>query len=103
MLAISEQHQEFGVLRALGVRPKGVVSIISWQILLVLFASYAFGVAFGIIITLLTLVPEPVVTYYTVIQIAASLLATLVATFLISLYPAVRFARKPTLEVLAQP
>jgi len=103
MLAISEQHQEFGVLRALGVRPEGVISIISWQILVILFASYAFGVAFGTIITLLTLVPEPVITYYAVVQIAVSLLATLVATFLVSLYPAIRFARKPTLEVIAQP
>lgn len=103
MLAVSEQHQEFGVLRALGVRPKGVVSIISWQILVVLFASYAFGVAFGMMITLLILFPEPVVTDYIVIQIAVSLLAALIATFLISLYPAIRFARKPTLEVLAQP
>jgi ABC-type antimicrobial peptide transport system permease subunit len=103
MLAVSEQHQEFGVLRALGVKPKGVISIISWQILVVLFASYAFGVAFGIIITLLILFPEPVITNCIVIQIAVSLLAALIATFLISLYPAVRFARKPTLEVLAQP
>lgn len=59
------------------------------------------GIAFGIIITLLILVKDPFVTVYTVMEIAGWLLIALVATFLFSLYPAIRFARKPILEIMA--
>lgn len=103
MLAITEQHQEFGILRALGAEPKTIVKIVAIQNLVVLLSSYACGVSFGIIITLLILVQKPLVTSYTVIQIAGWLLAALTATFISSIYPAARFARKPTLEVLTQP
>jgi ABC-type antimicrobial peptide transport system permease subunit len=103
MLGTSEQHQEFGVLRALGVRPKSIINVMSWQVATVLVASYVFGVAFGIIITLLILVPEPVITQYNVLQIVASLLAALLISFAISLYPAIRFARKSILDILSNP
>jgi ABC-type antimicrobial peptide transport system permease subunit len=103
MLAITEQHQEFGILRALGAKPKTILKIVAIQNLVVLLSSYACGVSFGIIITLLILVQKPLVTSYTVIQIAGWLLAALTATFILSLYPAARFARKPTHEVLTQP
>jgi ABC-type antimicrobial peptide transport system permease subunit len=101
MLAIAEQRQEFGILRAVGAKPKTVVKIVSGQSFLVLLSSYAMGIAFGIIITLLILVQEPFVTVYTVMEIAGWLLIALVATFLFSLYPAIRFARKPILEIIA--
>jgi putative ABC transport system permease protein len=101
MLAITEQRQEFGVLRAVGAKPNAVVKIVSGQSLLVLLSSYAIGIAFGIIITLLILVPKPLVTSYTVMEIAGWLLISLAATFILSLYPAIRFAKKPILEILA--
>ncbi len=101
MLAITEQRQEFGVLRAVGAKPNAVVKIVSEQSLLVLLSSYAIGIAFGIIITLLILVPKPLVTSYTVIEIAGWLLISLAATFILSLYPAIKFAKKPILEILA--
>jgi len=100
MLAITEQRQEFGVLRALGAKPKTVVKIVSGQSFIVLLSSYAVGIALGMIITLLILVPEPFVTSYTVMEIAGWLLAALAATFVFSLYPAVKFARKPILEIM---
>jgi ABC-type antimicrobial peptide transport system permease subunit len=101
MLAIAEQRQEFGVLRAVGAKPNTIVKIVSGQSLLVLLSSYAIGIAFGIIITLLILVPKPLVTSYTVIEIAGWLLILLAATFILSLYPAIRFAKKPILEILS--
>jgi len=101
MLAIAEQRQEFGVLRAIGAKPKTIVKIVSGQSILVLLSSYSVGTAFGIIITLLILVPKPLVTIYTVIEIAGWLIIALAATFLFSLYPAIKFARKPILEVVA--
>jgi ABC-type antimicrobial peptide transport system permease subunit len=102
MLAINEQKQEFGILRALGARPRTIVKIVSGQSLVVLLSSYAVGIAFGIIITLLILVEEPIVTGYTVMAIAGWLLIGLAATFLSSLYPALRFAKKPILETMSQ-
>jgi putative ABC transport system permease protein len=102
MLVITEQRQEFGVLRALGAKPKTVLKIVSWQSLVVLLSSYALGIAFGIIATLLILVPEPLVTSYTIIEIAGWLLMALAATLIFSLYPAIKFAKKPLLEIMAQ-
>jgi len=100
MLAIAEQRQEFGVLRALGAKPKTVVTIISEQSFIVLLSSYAVGVALGIIITLLILVPKPLVTSYNVLEIAGWLLIAFAAIFVFSLYPATRFAKKPILEIM---
>ncbi len=103
MLAIAEQHQEFGVLRAVGIRPKTVVKIISEQSFIILLSSCAIGIPIGIIITLLILVPEPVVTGYTILEIAGWLLTALVVMFVSSLYPAMKFARKPILEIMNKP
>jgi ABC-type antimicrobial peptide transport system permease subunit len=102
MLTINEQRQEFGILRALGAKPRTVLAIVSAQSLIVLLGSYAVGVAFGVITTLLILVEEPIVTTYTVIEIAGWLLLALVATFASSVYPAIRFAKKPLLETITQ-
>lgn len=101
MLTITEQRQEFGVLRAIGAKPRTVVKIVSGQSFMVLLSSYAAGIAIGIILTLLILIPEPLVTSYTVIEIAGWLLIALAATFIFSLYPAIKFARKPILEIMA--
>ncbi|MEM2995220.1 MAG: FtsX-like permease family protein [Candidatus Bathyarchaeia archaeon] len=101
MLAITEQHQEFGVLRALGAKPRTILKIVAVQNFVVLLSSYACGVAFGTIITLLILIPKPLVTSVTIIQIATWLLTALTATFIPSLYPAIKFAKKPITEILA--
>jgi len=102
MLTITEQRQEFGILRAVGAKPRTVVEIVSEQIFMVLLSSYAAGVVLGIIITLLILIPEPVITEYTVFEIAGWLVIALAATFILSLYPALGFARKPVLDMMAQ-
>ena len=100
MLTITEQRQEFGVLRALGANPKTIVKIVSGQSLVVLLSSCSAGIAFGIIVTLLILIPEPLVTGFNVAEISGWLLTALAATFVFSLYPAIRFARKPILEIM---
>ena len=102
MLTINEQRQEFGILRALGAKPRTVLAIVSVQSLIVLFGSYAVGIALGIITTLLILVQQPLVTSYTVIEIAGWLLLALIVTFGSSVYPALRFAKKPLLETITQ-
>jgi len=100
-LAISEQRQEFGALRALGAKSKTVLNIVATQTLLVLLSSCAVGISFGIMITLMILIPDPLVTSLTVMEIAGWLLTALTAMFLLGLYPAIRFARKPILENMA--
>jgi putative ABC transport system permease protein len=102
MLTVDEQRQEFGVLRAVGAKPSMVLNVVSGQSLLVLLSSYAVGVAFGIIATLLILVQQPLITVYTVLEIAGLLTVAFAATFVSSLYPALRFARKPLLEMMRQ-
>lgn len=100
MLTINEQRQEFGVLRALGAKPRTIIEIVSGQSIVALLSSFAAGISFGIIITLLILVPEPAVSVYTVIEIAGWMLTALTLTFLFSLYPAIKFAKKPILEIM---
>jgi ABC-type antimicrobial peptide transport system permease subunit len=101
MLAIAEQRQEFGVLRAVGAKPKTIVKIAFWQNLIILLSSSAVGIAFGIMATLLILVQEPLVTGYTLIEITGILLAAITAIFIASLYPAIKFAKEPILGAMA--
>lgn len=101
VLAIDEQHQEFAVLRAMGAKPKTVVTILAVQSLIVLFSSFAVGISLGVIITLMILIAQPVVTSFTVLAITAWLSAALAGMFLLSLYPAVCFAKKPILKIMS--
>jgi len=101
MLAITEQKQELGILRVLGAKPKTVLGIVAWQSLIVLLSSCAAGIELGIIITLLILIPKPIVTSFAVIQIAGWLLSALVIIFIFSLYPAIKFMKKPLRELVA--
>lgn len=102
ILTINEQKQELGILRALGAKPSTILKIVSAQSFIVLISSYAVGVAFGIMTTLMILIPNPFVTVYTIMEIAGWLLASLAAIFLVSLYPAMNFAKKPILDMITQ-
>ncbi|MFB3888745.1 MAG: FtsX-like permease family protein [Candidatus Bathyarchaeia archaeon] len=101
MLSIEEQHQEFAVLRATGMKPKTVVSVLGMQSLIVLGSSFAVGISLGTMITLLILMKNPLVTGFTLLQIAGLLLLALTAMFLVSLYPAVKFSKKPLLKIMS--
>ena len=101
MLGVEEQRHEFAVLRAMGTNPKTVVMILAVQSLIILLSSIAVGISLGVIITLIILMPQPIVTTYTILAIAGWLLAALVAMFILSLWPAVRFAKKPILEIMS--
>lgn len=101
VLAIDEQHHEFAVLRAMGAKPATVLTILAVQSLIVLFSSFAVGISLGVIVTLMILMSQPVVTSFTILAIAGWLLAALVGMFLLSLWPAVRFAKKPILKIMS--
>jgi len=101
VLAINEQRHEFAVLRSMGAKPKTVFVILALQSLIVLFSSFAVGISIGVMITLMILMSQPVVTGFTIITIAGWLLAALFGMFLLSLWPAVRFAKKPILKIMS--
>ncbi|MCJ7763304.1 ABC transporter permease [Candidatus Bathyarchaeota archaeon] len=101
LLAVDEQRQEFAILRAVGAKPKTVASILAVQSLVVLLSSCAVGISLGVITTLMILVSQPVVTSATIFEVAGWLFAALGGMFLLSLYPAVKFARTPLLKIMA--
>ncbi len=100
VLSVEEQHQEFGVLRAIGTKPQIVINILSIQGLIVLLSSFGVGIAFGIMTTLMILMANPLVTTWTIMGIAAWLLSALATMFLLSLYPAVKMSKKSILKIL---
>jgi ABC-type antimicrobial peptide transport system permease subunit len=100
MLAVDEQRQEFAILRATGTKPNAVIAILAVQSLVVLLSSFAVGISLGVIATLLILVPNPVVTTVTILELAALLFTALAGMFLLSLYPAARFAKTPILKIM---
>jgi ABC-type antimicrobial peptide transport system permease subunit len=100
MLAVDEQRQEFAILRATGTKPNAVITILAIQSIVVLLSSFAVGISLGVITTLLILVPNPVVTTVTILEVAALLFTALAGMFLLSLYPAARFAKTPILKIM---
>ncbi len=100
MLTIEEQHQEFAVLRATGAKPRIIMIILAVQSLTVLLASFAVGASLGTMLCILILTANPIVSSFTVLSISGWLLASLLGMFLLSLYPAARFARKPILKIM---
>jgi putative ABC transport system permease protein len=102
-LTINEQRQEFGILRAVGARSRTVLAIMSGQNIIISLSSFGAGVAVGLMLSLLLLIQQPVITVYGAMEIAVELLAILFAVFAFSLFPTVRFARKPVLEIIREP
>ncbi len=101
IISLEEQRQEFGVLRIMGTKPKNVITIVAVQSLLVLISSVAVGISLGVMITLMILIAQPVVTSYTIIVIVGWLITALVIMFILSLWPAVHFAKKPILDIVS--
>ena len=100
MLAVNEQRQEFGVLRAIGAKPRIVILILAIQSIVMLFSSLGVGLSFGTIITLLILMKQPLVTSGTILEITLWFIVALVGMFILSLYPAFRIAKAPILEII---
>ncbi|MEM4704869.1 MAG: ABC transporter permease, partial [Candidatus Bathyarchaeia archaeon] len=102
MLAVNEQKQEFGFLRAIGADSKAVIGIISWQNLIFLISTSLAGTAIGIMLMLLILIPNPIITPFTLAQIIAWMLLSSAIAFAFSLYPALSFRKKPILEMMSR-
>ena len=100
VLSIEEQGKEFGIMRAIGMRNNKIIVVILEQSLIILLSSFAVGVSVGILVTVLILVPQPVITGYTILEISGWLLTSSLVLLISSLYPALRFSRKPILEAM---
>ena len=101
MIAVDEQHQEFAILRSIGAKPRFVTLVLAVQNTVLLLSSFGIGISLGTIITFLILMPQPIVTPFTVLEIAGLLFAALAGILLLSLYPAFRVARASILMILA--
>lgn len=100
ILAIDEQREELGFLRAMGAKPKALINMVAIQSTVVLSASVGAGLSLGTIATLLVLIQQPVVTNLTLIEISIWLIAASIGMFVLSLIPAIRFARTSLLEII---
>ena len=99
-LFIEDQKKEFGIFRAIGVRPRIIVFISSIQDVIVLVSSWAAGTSLGISASLLILIPDPFVTIFTVLTVLLVLILIPLTIFFISLIPARRLCKKPVIELL---
>ena len=100
MLAADEQHQEFGVLRAVGAKPRFVMSVLALQSAVLLLSSFGIGISLGTIITMLILIQQPIVTSFTILEIGGLLFVALAGILLLSLYPAFKLARASVLKII---
>ncbi len=100
MLAVDEQHQEFGVLRSVGAKPRFVMLVLAVQSVVLLLSSFGIGISLGTIITMLILMPQPIVTAFTILEIAGFLFAALAGILLLSLYPAFKVSRASILKIM---
>jgi ABC-type antimicrobial peptide transport system permease subunit len=100
MLAADEQHQEFGVLRAIGAKPRFVVSVLALQSAVLLLSSFGIGISLGTIITFLILIQQPIVTSFMILEITGLLSVALAGILFLSLYPAFKLARASVLKII---
>jgi len=100
MLAVDEQRQEFAVLRSIGAKPRFVILVLTVQSLILLLSSFGIGISFGTIITLLILLPHPLVTGFMILEITGWLVTALAGILLVSLYPVFKIARTSILKIL---
>jgi ABC-type antimicrobial peptide transport system permease subunit len=94
MITIEEQRQEFGILRAVGAKPKTIMTILGVQSLVLLLSSFGVGVSIGTMVCVIILIAKPVITGTSVLVISAWLFAALLGIFLVSFYPAAKFAKQ---------
>lgn len=103
MLLITGQKRDFGIMRALGAKPKTVIKIVLTEILIVLAVSASIGVSGGILIVLEFLIPDPIFSFNTFVSILTWLASTLFFLGLASIYPALKIVKEPILKAIYYP
>jgi len=100
MLSISGQQHEFGIMRALGAKPRSIMKIVFSQALIIILVSGAIGISAGLFITFRFLIPDPVISQSTLISVSAWLLVILGLLCVSSLYPALKAVKKTVVEAI---
>ncbi len=103
MLSVTGQQRELGMMRALGAKPKMIMKIVFMEALIVTLISGAVGIFIGLFFTFVFLIPDPVISQFTLFSVTGLLILALGLLCLFSLYPAVRVAKKSVAHVLSQP
>jgi len=101
MLSISGQQHEFGIMRALGAKPRSIMKIVFSQALIIILVSGAIGISAGLFITFGFLIPDPVISQSTIISVSAWLIMILGLLCASSLYPALKAVKKTVVEAIS--
>jgi ABC-type antimicrobial peptide transport system permease subunit len=101
MLSISGQEYEFGVMRALGAKPRSIMRIVFSQALLIISVSAGIGISVGLFITFTFLIPDPIISRSALISIGGWLLLILGILCASSLYPAMKAIRKTVVDTIS--
>jgi len=101
MLSISGQQHEFGIMRALGAKPRSIMKIVFSQALIIISVSGAIGISAGLFITFELLIPDPVISQSTLISVTAWLVVILGLLCVSSLYPAMKAVKKTVVEAIS--
>ncbi len=101
-LRIMEQESEYGVIRALGAKPRKALTIILEQAVFVTLISGAIGISIGLLVSFAFLIPQPVISTNGIILMTAWLLFAMGFLCASSLYPALKIARKPIVSLLSR-
>jgi len=101
MLSISGQQHEFGIMRALGAKPRTIMKIVFSQALIIILVSGAIGISVGLLITFGFLIPAPVISQSTLISVSAWLLVILGLLCASSLYPALKAVKKTVVDAIS--
>nr|NIQ07054.1 ABC transporter permease [Candidatus Korarchaeota archaeon] len=103
MLSVTGQQREFGIMRALGAKPKAIIKIVFTEALIITLISGAIGVFVGLVFTFEFLIPEPIISHFTLLSVVGWLLSALGLLCLSSLYPALKVVKKSIVGALSQP
>jgi len=101
MLSISGQQHEFGIMRALGAKPRTIMKIVFCQALIIILVSGAIGISVGLLITFGFLIPDPVISQSTLISVSAWLVVILGLLCASSLYPALKAVKKTVVDAIS--
>lgn len=102
MLSISSQQHEFGIMRALGAKPRTIIRIVFSQALIIILVSGAIGIFAGLFITFKFLIYDPVMPQSAIINVSALLLTILGLLCLSTLYPALKAAKKTVVQAISE-
>jgi len=96
-----EQESEYGIIRALGAKPRRALTIILVQAIFITLISGTIGTSIGLLVSLAFLIPQPVISTSGIIIMIAWPLLTIGFLCVSSLYPALKIAKKPIASLLS--